>query len=93
MILGLEHCVTTKSDGNQEVEWVANHDMNSDSVVSVFLWRSDNIAMPASDTALSARSCSIPIAYMAKSPQLATLANTTCRLMVGCSQPHHDCSI
>ena len=44
MILGLEHCVTTKTDGNQEVEWVANHDMNSDSVVSVFLWRSDNIA-------------------------------------------------
>ena len=32
MILGLEHCVTTKSDGNQEVEWVANHDMNSDMI-------------------------------------------------------------
>ena len=31
MILGLEHCVTTKSDGNQEVEWVANHDMHSES--------------------------------------------------------------
>ena len=44
MILGLEHCVTTKTDGNQEAEWVANHDMNSDSVVSVFLWRSNNIA-------------------------------------------------
>ena len=44
MILGLEHCVTTKTDGNQEVECVANHDMNSDSVVSVFLWPSDNIA-------------------------------------------------
>ena len=44
MILGLEHCVTTKTDGTQEVECVANHDMDSDSVVSVFLWPSDNIA-------------------------------------------------
>ena len=36
--------MTKKTDGTQEVECVANHDMNSDSVVSVFLWPSDNIA-------------------------------------------------